>query len=138
MIEVALTYAGKTIPVLALVDSGADYTTIPVALGEALTGLTLDQIGDPAGDITGMGDPTPARILHGVDVAYMGRTFAQTIIVGRAPRMVVGVNDFMKAFDVRFYWSRNEPEFWIEPAQPPKSRTANRPRNPTIRPKRNR
>jgi hypothetical protein len=63
VIEVALTYAGKTIPVLALVDSGADYTTIPVALGEALTGLALDQIGDPSGDITGMGDPTPARIL---------------------------------------------------------------------------
>ena len=50
--------------------------------------------------------------------------------------MVVGVNDFMKAFDVRFYGSRDAPEFWIEPAQTPKVRNPSP--NPTIRPRRKR
>ena len=136
VIEVALTYAGRTIPVVAVVDSDADYTTIPVALGETLTGLPMDQIGRAGGNITGMGNPTPSRILDGVEVVYMGRIFARTIIVGEAPRMVVGVNDFMKVFDVRFYWSRSAPEFWIEPARTPKARKPAP--NPTIRPRRKR
>ena len=130
VVEVELTYAGKTIPVLALVDSGADYTTIPVALGRTITGLTFARIGRPGGNITGMGKPTPYRILDGVEVSYMGKVFAREIIVGRAPRMVLGINDFMKTFDVRFYWSLKLPEFWVEHTK------GTPPANPTIRTKR--
>jgi hypothetical protein len=86
VIEVELTYAGRTIPILALVDSGADYTTIPVALGTTLTGIAPATIGRPGGKITGMGKPTSSRILDGVEVSYMGRIFARAIIVGHAPR----------------------------------------------------
>ena len=44
VIEVALTHAGRTIPVVALVDAGADYTAISVAIGEMLTGLPIRNI----------------------------------------------------------------------------------------------
>jgi hypothetical protein len=140
VVEVVLriTPSSHPLSVFALVDSGADYTTIPVKLGEDLTGLPFDQIGRDGGGIIGMGVSTPSRILDGVTVSYMGRVFATTIAVGHAPRMVVGVNDFMKVFDVRFYWSRTPPEFWIEPTQPPSATRPARNVNPTIRTKRKR
>jgi hypothetical protein len=138
VIEVRIRFAGQTLPVLALVDSGADITTIPVALGESLTGLDFDQIGQNGGQITGMGAPTASRRLDGVAVEYMGRVFATTIIVGQTPRVVVGRNDFMGAFDTRFYWGHHPPEFWVEPTQPRKGAPSPSPANPTIRPKKHR
>jgi hypothetical protein len=85
-----------------------------------------------------MGTPTEARRLDGVEVRYMGRVFATSILVGQIPRMVVGRQDFMRAFDVRFYWGHNPPEFVIEPTQPGKRHAAGSPPNPTIRTKRKR
>lgn len=135
VIEVTLRYAGRSIPVRALVDSGADFTTIPQQLGELLTGLAFDQIGVASGNIEGMGAPTPSRRLDGVEGAYMGRVFATSIFVGQAPRVVLGRNDFMRTFDLRFFWGHNPPELWIEPTQPAKARTTRPPLNTTIRPK---
>jgi hypothetical protein len=80
-----------------------------------------------------LGRHATTRVLDGVEVSHLGRIFARSVFVGRAPRMVLGINDFMKAFDVRVYWSRTPPEFWIEPTQPPKVRSRKPPSDPTIR-----
>jgi hypothetical protein len=139
IVEVILRYAGRSTPIRALVDSGADYTTIPESLGMALTGLPADQVGQPRGMVAGMGAPTAVRQLDGVEVVYMGRVFAQSILVGQTPRVIVGRNDFMAVFDVRFYWGHHPPEFSIEPTQPSKGKgVASKNANPTLRPKKRR
>jgi hypothetical protein len=93
---------------------------------------------DPTGEVVGVGAPSPARILEGVEVIYMGLTFATRILVGRAPKMVVGTTDFLRTFDVHFLWNRIPPHFVIVPAPSPKAPVARSLPNPTIRPKRKR
>lgn len=103
--------------VIALLDSGADWTTIPTDLAVAMTGLPFEGIGEDAGFARGIGGDIPVRAIAG-EGRYQGRIFAHAVQVCATPRAVVGRQDFMRAFNVRFYWNRDPPEFYVEPANP--------------------
>ena len=93
-------------------------TMVPIAIGEALTGVPFDQMGPVAGTSEGLGSTkVPFRRLRAT-VVYEGRTFAHAVAVGPVPRMVVGQSDFMTAFDVRFYWGHTPKVFHVDPTQP--------------------
>jgi Retroviral aspartyl protease len=100
--------------VVALLDSGADWTTIPTDLAVAMTGLPFEQIGKEAGFVHGIAGAIPVRIVEGQG-RYLGRAFTTMIQVCATPRAVLGRQDFMRSFNVRFYWSHNPPEFFVEP-----------------------
>jgi hypothetical protein len=139
IVDVILRYKGTNLPIRALVDSGADMTMIPIAIGEFLTGLPFPQLGTDAGRSKGLGDKEePIRRID-AEAIYAGRRFARSVTVGPVGRMVLGQSDFMTTFDVRFYWGHTPKWFSIEPTNPAASATARRPpANPTIRPKRKR
>jgi hypothetical protein len=125
------------LPIKALVDSGADLTMIPIAIGEALAAKPFDAIGPIAGYSRGLGGNdkgVPYRILPDASVSYDGFTFARRVTIGPVPRVVVGQSDFLAFFDVAFFWGANPKFMTIErsAAVPRGSRSAP---NPTIRPK---
>lgn len=138
IIDVVVKYKGTSIPIRALVDSGADMTMVPIAVGEALTGEPFPQLGTDAGKSKGFGDKEePIRRID-ADAVYAGRVFARSLAVGPVPRMVLGQSDFMTAFDVRFYWGHSPKWFAIEPAKPPKVARPKAASNATIRPRKRR
>jgi hypothetical protein len=121
----------------ALVDSGCDLTTISTDMAEAMTGLPFDQIGQDAGFAVGVGRK-PQRWIAGRGL-YLGRVFATRILICDIPRVaILGRQDFMRTFDVRFYWGHHPPEFSVEPTQPRRVARPQPPTNPTIRPKKHR
>ena len=143
LVEVKLTLGGTSQLVWMLVDSGADRTTISPDLAKALSGLEFDQVGDPGPEILGMGDSkagsgTPSREVD-AEVAYLGRKVPTRLWVAPTPYPVLGREDFMKRFNCRFYWDRDPPEFFVEPAQPSSRRPVSQSTpDPTIRPRRKR
>lgn len=139
-VQVQLTMGGVTQDVWMLLDTGADTTTIPPDLATALTGIEFDLLGDPGPDINGVGSsPTASRVAD-AELEYSTRRFALKLWVAPVPAPVLGRNDFMRRFDCRFYWSRNPPEFFVEPAPAPRPRkqapSAHVVHDPTIRRKR--
>jgi hypothetical protein len=72
-------------------------------------------MGADAGCALGIGGSIAVRAVGG-EGRYQGILFAKFIEVCDLPRAVLGRQDFMRAFDVRFCWSRKPPEFFIEPA----------------------
>jgi predicted aspartyl protease len=126
LVEVTIRLSGSPPQqVVALLDSGADWTTIPTDLAEAMTGLPFEQMGREAGFVKGIAGVLPVRMVEGQG-RFLGRIFTQMIQVCATPRAVLGRQDFMRAFNVRFYWSHNPPEFYIEPAVPVSSKQKKR------------
>jgi hypothetical protein len=119
LVEVTVQFNGfPSQQVVALLDSGADWTTIPTDLAVAMTGLPFEQIGQEAGFVRGIGGDIPVRRVEGRGL-YLGRPFTSMLQVCATPRAVLGRQDFMRTFNVRFYWSHNPPEFDVEPVRAP-------------------
>jgi hypothetical protein len=141
LIEVTLIMGGASQLVWMMLDSGADQTTISPDLATALTGLPFDQLGDPGPEILGLGNaPTPSRVADAT-VVYLGHSVRTRLWVAPTPYPVVGRNDFMQRFHCRFYWDRQPPEFFVEPATFGASAGRHggpQQVNPTIRPKKKR
>jgi hypothetical protein len=135
VVEISLRLGSKTVPLRALVDSGADQTIIPTQLAEAMTGQSFKELDGEEIVMEGVCGKVPAKVIPAT-ATYGSRTFATRVMVGPTPRVLVGREDFMAAFNARFYWGRKPPVFYVEPADVPSTKPAQSPpTNPTIRPR---
>jgi hypothetical protein len=106
---------GRRAPIPAIVDSGADDTTVPAdwlaAFGIGWTGLKLA----PVPTATGVGGEVEQRVCP-ASARYDGRLFCRRVLVVRELKMaVVGRSDFFQTFSVDFdLWSENPPFFDVE------------------------
>jgi predicted aspartyl protease len=99
----------------AVVDSGADDTTIPAKVLEADKIPWSSLKPAPIPQTQGVGGTVEQRICPAA-VKYGGRTFCTKVIVVRELNFpVVGRSDFFKTFTVNFDgWAENPPYFDIE------------------------
>lgn len=106
---------GRKLFVPAIVDSGADDTTIPASI------LTAHRIGwktlkpAPVPTTTGVGGSVEQRVCP-VSTRYDGRLFCTRVLVVRELKIaVVGRSDFFQTFTVDFTpWNENPPGVDIE------------------------
>ena len=112
LLLVSITIGAGSQDVWMLVDSGADYTTIPTSLAEAISGTPGDKLGKPTGNAIGVGGEVPQRVVE-AELSYLNRVFARQIFVSAIPRPVLGRNDFMATFDLQFQWGSIPPEFHV-------------------------
>jgi hypothetical protein len=130
VVDIVVRIGGTTQTLRALVDSGADLTVIPTSVAEAMAGKPFEELGGVDTEMQGVCGKVPAKYIEATGT-YMGRDFADHVLVGPAPRTLVGRVDFMTVFNARFYWNREPPEFQLDPADPRRAPAAAR--NPTIR-----
>lgn len=109
---------------LALIDSGADKTTLPY---EIFTGTPVDWADlIEANKGQGVGGRVFTRLIQGT-VAHEGTTFINGDIhimePGKLPGILLGREDFFKTFKVDFQWEKTPPIFHVRPHQTPKANT---------------
>ena len=111
---------GQMVPVIGIVDSGADSTVVNIALLEAY-GVDFASL-PPLKPSKGMG---PGMIANGrldARARYKGTVFAESIRVtgaGGAEVALLGRGDFFRRFDVYFEWRGSLPTFYLEAKEPP-------------------
>lgn len=96
----------------ALVDSGADFTMIPVSMliGYGVNPRTLVQTGWTIG---ANGTRIP-RFDYSMELWHRGRLFGTRVgVLPNLPRPVVGRGDFMRAFGVHFHWDEHPPAWCV-------------------------
>lgn len=99
----------------AIIDSGADSSVLPfeAVLG---AGIAWDDL-DKGGLSMGAGGTFERRLL-GASIYYRTWKVCDRVEVaepGRLGTILLGRNDFFKAFVVRFAWHKSPPEVYVDP-----------------------
>jgi hypothetical protein len=116
IIFVTIHFPGGTrsVPLPAIVDSGADRTVIPAAL---LVGSGIDFAALPSpSQSQGAGGGFETRPVDG-KVRYRGWDVCEHFLVaepGKLNYALLGRHDFFERFSVNFSWHRSPPEFFID------------------------
>jgi predicted aspartyl protease len=116
VVDVALQLPnGRRLLVPAIVDSGADDTTIPAAFLEASRIKWSSLASAPIPQTQGVGGVVEQRVCP-ASARWDGKLFCKQVLVVRELAMaVVGRSDFFTTFDVDFEaWDENPPHFDIE------------------------
>ena len=123
-IKVKLHINGTMLPRYAVVDSGADSTSISARDATELLGYPASQLPDTQW-VRGVNGLFKCPVLKGVTIEYRDWSIIGDVLVvpdppGDAPLDVVilGRSDFFTHFSVLFHWHKDPPEFWIEPVLP--------------------
>lgn len=103
---------------MAVVDSGADTTSVPA---EFLEGTPIDVASLPiVGEGSGAGGKFPYRLCQ-TEIWWEKWKVCDRFLVldagqmGDLPVVLLGREDFFKRFDVSFDWSRTPvPRFWVK------------------------
>jgi len=113
-IEVSIHGLGK-LPVDALIDSGADYATLPLERLRAAFGIDWDQLTPVADVMNTAGGPVEQRSWKG-EIRWRSQRVARDFRVVRDLAIpVVGREDFFHRFTVDFSgWNGNPPYVQIE------------------------
>lgn len=114
MLRVELEYKSRTVEGLALVDSGADFTVLSAEVCTAL-GIRFERLPKMPRESRGAGGQFEVRVLQGARLRYRGVTFCERVLVaapGSIPWPLLGRDDFMAKFPVKFHWHKNPP--WIQ------------------------
>jgi hypothetical protein len=122
LLTVTLELGGRSLDVLALVDSGADSTMLPYDSIEAC-GLPYHDVPGPVLTGVGAGGEFEFKNCEG-RVTYGGAVVCKTFGVP-APRHdvpglpfgLLGRRDFFSKHIVRFAWHRDPPEFNVDPVK---------------------